>query len=97
MPFDVMYSDKAKEIKRMVLDYIKTLRSAHISNSQNANGEIENGPQQNALQIDEKGFPIAPRPHSGSKITKADLETIYRLYIARHYRTSYICFGNDTL
>jgi hypothetical protein len=82
MPFDVMYPDKAKEIKRMVLDYIKALRSAHINNS----NDITDAQQKNVLQIDEKGFPIAPRPQSVSKSTKADLETIYRLYITRHYR-----------
>jgi hypothetical protein len=87
-PFDVMYPDKAKEMKRMVLDYIKVLRRAHFSNTQMAGDDITNGLQRDTLQIDESGFPLAPWPQSWIKVTKAEIEPIYRLYIARHYRMS---------
>ena len=89
MPFDLMFPDKAKEMKRNVLEYIKVLRRAHFNNTQNAGEEITKGIQRNTLQIDESGFPLAPRPQSWTKVTKADLEPIYRLYIARHYRKLY--------
>jgi hypothetical protein len=86
-PFDIMYPDKAMEMKRSVLDYIKVLRSAHMSNVQNAGEDITNGFRKNSLQVDDDtGFPIAPRPTLWSKVTKAELEPIYRLYITRHYR-----------
>ena len=88
MPFDIMYPDKAKEIKRMVLDYIKVLRRAHFNNSQNIGDEITNGLQKNTIQIDDSGFPVAPRPHSWSKVKREDLELIYRLYMTCHYRKS---------
>lgn len=96
MPFDVMYPDKAKEMKRMLLEYIKVLRSAHIGNIQNGGDNLVNGIQRNSLKIDSSGFPVAPRPINWSNVTKADLEPIYRLYITRHYRKFFApsIFGN---
>jgi hypothetical protein len=87
MPFDVMFPEKTKEMKRMVLDYIKILRRDYF---QSADHIPANGLQKNALQIDASGFPIAPRPQSWADVTKADLEPIFRLYIKRHYRMSRI-------
>lgn len=84
MPFDVMYPDKAKEMKRMVLEYIKLLRRDHFASSQIS--DISNGFHKNTLEIDPSGYPIAPRPQSWEKVKKADIEPIYRLYIAHHYR-----------
>jgi len=95
MPFDVMFPDKAKQMKRMMLDYIKILRRAHIDASQDAGDDITNGIQRNYLQIDESGFPIGPRPISWVKVTRADLEPIYRLYVTKHYRELNSC--PDTL
>jgi hypothetical protein len=86
MPFDVMFPDKAKEMKRMMLDYIKILRRAHAEGYQDAGEEIMNGIQRNTLQIDETGFPKAPRPISWLSVTRAELEPIYRLYITKQYR-----------
>jgi hypothetical protein len=85
-PFDIMFPDKAKEMKRMVLEYIKVLRRAHFNIT--SGDDIANGLQRDTLQIDESGFPLAPRPQSWTNVTKADLEPMYRLYIARHYRMS---------
>ena len=85
MPFDVMYPEKAMEMKRNVLEYIKVL---HRSQSENADGADENntnGIKKNILQIDKSGYPVAPRLVSGTKVTRAALESIYRLYITRHY------------
>ena len=83
MPFDIMFPEKAKEMKRMVLDYIKIVRRDHFPN---AEANISNGLQNDTLQIDASGFPISPKPESWAKVTKADLEPIYRMYIKRHYR-----------
>jgi hypothetical protein len=85
-PFDVLYPEKSKEMKRVVLAYIKLLRGVHFNNTDDAGDEITNGMERNTLQMDESGFPIAPKPHSWTKVTKPDIEPIYRLYIARHYR-----------
>lgn len=84
MPFDVMYPEKAKEIKRMVNEYVKVLRRDHFINIQDPN----NGVQKPTITIDETGYPVAPRPQSWTKVTKADLEPLYRFYITQHYRTS---------
>jgi hypothetical protein len=81
-----MYKDKAMEMKRLVLDYIKVIRRAHLNNSQNAGEEVTNGIQKDTIQIDSSGFPVAPRPQSWKNITRSDLEPLYRLYLTRHYR-----------
>jgi len=84
-PLDIMYPEKAKEMKRLVLDYIKVLRRSHFNNTQNASEDITNGFEKDVIVIDESGFPLAPRPDSWSGVTRGDLESIYRLYITRHY------------
>lgn len=87
MPFDAMYPEKAIEMKRMVLDYMQVLRQAHSINSQFTGEDIANAlPRLTGLDCDPDEFPIAPRPTSWSKVTKVELEPIYRLYIKRHYR-----------
>ena len=56
MPFDIMYPDKVKEMKRMVLDYIKVLHRTHLDNLQDAGDTATNGFPRNTLQIDTTGF-----------------------------------------
>ena len=86
MPFDIMYPDKAMEMKRMMLEYIKVLHRSQIRNADGAEENNTNGIQKNILQIDESGYPVAPRPLLGTKVSRVALESIYRLYITRHYR-----------
>lgn len=86
LPFEAMYPEKANEIKRMVLEYIKVLRNAHVNNSQASSEERFNGLKSGTLEIDESGFPLAPRPQSWKKVTKVELEPLYRMYITRQYR-----------
>jgi len=85
--FDVMYPEKAKDMKKMVLAYIKVLRTTHFNENEDSSKEMKNGMQRDILQMDEDGFPVAPQPHSWTIVTKADIEPLYRLYITRHYRT----------
>jgi hypothetical protein len=86
MPFDIMYPEKAIEFKRTVLDYIKVLRRAHQDISQGDVVDVVNGIERNTLKVDATGFPLAPRPQSWTKVTRADVEPIFRLYMTRHYR-----------
>jgi hypothetical protein len=81
-----MYPEKALEMKKMVLDYIKVLRRAHFDLSQNSADENVNALPRIRLDLDPDNFPIAPRPTSWSKVTKVELEPIYRLYMKQHYR-----------
>jgi hypothetical protein len=81
--FNHMYPEKGKEMKRMMLDYVKLLREAH---SQNSGNVIRNGYEPNIIRTHESGFPIAPRPFSWTKITKAELEPMYRMYVTHIYR-----------
>lgn len=78
-----MYPDKAKEMKRTLLDYIKALKNAHVRNADIAETAEQ---RKGTLEINENGFPLAPRTHSWPKVTRADLEPLYRLYITHHYR-----------
>ena len=57
-PFDVMYPDKYKEMKRMVLDYIKILRRDNFSEPQTGENVNVNGIQRNKLDVDTSGFPL---------------------------------------
>lgn len=84
--FELMYLEKATEMKKMVVDYVKILRRDHFSNSQAAEDT-----EKKVLETDENGYPVGPQLHScqWSKVTKAELEQMYRLYISRHYRKSY--------
>jgi hypothetical protein len=86
MPFDIMYPEKAIEFKRTVLDYIKVLRRAHQDISQGDVVDVVNGIERNTLKVDATGFPLAPRPRSWTKVTRAEVEPIFRLYMTRHYR-----------
>lgn len=84
-----MYPEKAIEMKRTVLDYIKLLRRTYQDISQNTNADVVNGIDQLTLKIDSTGYPLAPRPQSWTKVTRAEVEPIYRMYMAKQYRKSY--------
>jgi hypothetical protein len=85
MPFEVMYPDRATEMKKMVLDYMKVLRRDNFNPNPTQN-DVSNGTQMKTIDIDSTGFPIAPMPQSWTKVKKANLEALYRMYITRHYR-----------
>lgn len=80
--FEDTYEDKAKEMKRTVLEYVKTLRAAGTRI-----GPVV-GPETawTTIRQDPRGFPMAPCPPSWDKVTKDELEPIYRMYLTQHYR-----------
>ena len=84
-PFDVMFPKEALQIKKKVLDYIGVLREAHSHNIGQASEETTNGFLRNAIRLDEFGFPKAPRPLDWSKVTKVELEPLFRMYIRSNY------------
>jgi hypothetical protein len=73
--FEDTYEAKAKELKRTLLEYVKTL----VNNSAGA------APAAGSILFDADGFPIAPNNLS-DKTTKEDLEQLYHAYITQHYR-----------
>ena len=76
--FEETYEDKAKELKRTLLEYVKTLtNSAGASSS----------PSPGSVIFDADGFLIAPSKLS-DKTSKLDLEQLYHAYITQHYRES---------
>jgi hypothetical protein len=82
-----MHQEKAQDIIRTVLEYITTVEASRHAGS-------GAGKQKNALtiEVNPDGFPIAPCPPSWDKISKKDLEKLYRTYITLHYR---MLFYND--
>jgi len=77
--FEETYEDKAKELKRTLLEYVKTLMA--LTNSAGASASAT---PTNSIHFDSNGFPIAPNILS-DKITKEDLEQLYHAYITQHY------------
>ncbi len=73
--FEETYEDKAREIKRTLLEYVKTLHAV-------TDGA---GAGSSSIQFDSDGFPIAPTLLL-DKMTKGDLERLYHMYISQHYR-----------
>ena len=79
--FEEAYEDKAKELKRTLLEYVKTLNA--LINSAGAGSSPTSG----SVLFDAGGFPIAPSNLS-DKTSKLDLEQLYHAYITQHYRES---------
>jgi hypothetical protein len=82
--FEDTYEDRATDMKRTVLDYIKTLRAMRSTGANAGAGATSHG---TTVHLNQDGFPIVPCPASWEKVTKEDLEAMYRSYITQHYRT----------
>jgi len=78
--FEDTYEDKAKELKRTLLEYVKTLTA--VMNSAGAVASATPAP--GSIHFDPSGFPIAPNVLSGTT-TKENLEQLYHAYITQHY------------
>lgn len=87
--FKQMNEDKATDIMRTIHEYIKTVQATIRSGAGTGAGA---GPANATHEIatDPEGFPIVPSPPSWDKMTKAELEILYRQYITLHYRMSVI-------
>lgn len=83
--FEETYPEKSKEFKRALVEYIETIRSANADlGADGAVGEKKKV----AIELDSERFPIAPVINVEKKMTKDDLEPLYRLYMTQHYRES---------
>lgn len=93
--FEHTYLDKSEEMKRALLEYVKTLRA--IGSTLNAGTGTGAGIHTNIttgqlhIQLNPKGFPIAPCPDSWEKISKDNIEQLYRSYMTLHYSKLFIC------
>ena len=79
--FEDTYEDKSKELKRTLLEYVKTLTAVTNHAGAGAGATPTAGP----ILFDTDGFPIAPSILL-DKTTKHDLEQLYHAYITQHYR-----------
>jgi len=80
--FEDTYEHKARDMKRTLLEYVKTLRVARTGVGPAGGPDTE----WTTIRQDPCGFPMAPCPPSWEKVTKEDLEPIYRMYLTQHYR-----------
>jgi hypothetical protein len=71
------------------MEYIKTLRASSSNASGTGTGTGTGIGTKTGLSIssDPDGFPIVPNPASWDKVTKDELERLYRSYIGQHYST----------
>ena len=74
-----MHDEKASDIMRTVAKYISTVSAGAGTRAGTGHGNI-------TIELDPEGFPIAPSPESWGKITKVDLEKLYRSYVTHQYR-----------
>ena len=83
-----MHDSKATEIMRTVHEYIKTVETSRPPGWLNGAGAGAGSAGKRILNIelDPNGRPIAPSPPSWDKITKGDLELLYRTYMTLQYR-----------
>lgn len=89
-PFVDLHKDKVDEMKRNLMDYVKTLRQ-HKGQDETGSGETSCLPAGTSLlagmqvKITGNGFPIVPDVDDWSNIRKKDLELILWTYLGRHY------------
>lgn len=84
--FQQLYSEKVDDFMRLVMDYVKSVRA---TKSTGAGAGADAG--KCSIRLDPDGFPMIPSPSSWAKITKGEMETIYRSYMTHHYRMLKCC------
>ena len=86
--FEEIYQGKSKEFKRVVKEYIETVRAtnAGAGGDNGADTTLGAGSNNISIELDNNRFPIAPKIGSDYKFKKKELEQLYRLYITHHYR-----------
>ena len=74
-----MHESKASEIMQTVNSYIQTIYAGAGARGVTGNGK-------HTIELDSEGCPIVPSPASWDKITKVELERLYRNYVTYQYR-----------
>jgi hypothetical protein len=99
LPFKVMFPDKAKEFKCSLLEYVEILFKQFVgpgapSTTTGHTGVTGTDESQakGTLEIHSSGYPVAPRTNKWKKVTRNDLEPLYRMYITEHYRKCYYLY-----
>lgn len=82
-----MYPDQTENIKRSLMEYVKTLKSTVSYPGTGTGTGIYAGAVRHSLTVveDSGGFPIVPTPESWDKVSKDELERLYHHYITKHY------------
>ncbi|KAF8799627.1 hypothetical protein BYT27DRAFT_7263713 [Phlegmacium glaucopus] len=81
--FEQMHQEKALDMKRAVLEYVKVVQNMKVTPAGTGTG-TQTGTL--SVQLDPDGFPILTCPTSWEKITKEDMERLFRAYITDQYR-----------
>lgn len=90
-PFTDVQEDKTKEMQRLVLEYVKTLKeiTTHVPTST----EPVNPQAATTIRLNEDEFPILPDIKILQQCNRDDSEDILSRYIKQHYRES--CLGQQ--
>jgi hypothetical protein len=81
--FEDEHPDEVTKMQRMILVYVKSLLALKSGRAGAGYNAAESaGPN---IQVDAEGFPQAPSVAGLDKLTKDDLERLYRGYITDHY------------
>jgi hypothetical protein len=79
-----VHKDKVNEIKRHLMDYVKGLR--HLATTSTEPRPAEQPSVEHEVQITKDGYPLLRKTIKFKDLTKGDLSTILRMYLAAHYR-----------
>ena len=82
--FEETHKDWATEMKRTVLDYIKTLQAICLTGAGTEPGGVSTS-HGTIIHWDQDEFPLIPSSVSWDKVSKENLEAIYQSYITQHY------------
>ena len=83
-PFDTMFNERALEMKRLVMNYVKNLQGM-LQVAPGIPGSAPTATTRKAVL--HNGFPRLPPPFDVNQYSKKELEDLYRDYIGSHYCT----------
>ena len=91
-PFVDLQKDKVNEIKRHLMDYVKGLRQLATASTNNTEARpVEQPSAEHEVHITKHGYPLLRNTINLKDLSKGDLTTILRMYLAAHYRRFKFC------
>lgn len=84
--FAEMHKDKVNEMKRLLINYVKSLQSAAIENFGRPPERPRAKPSdRTSIQITDEGYPLILTTVDLHKLKKVDLTQMIRTFLGTHY------------